>query len=405
MPNRFDGFFSNNGLEATKAISKINKQFSELSKSPVISALPAIKNIVDQKIIEIYQPVFKLLKSFELDIPKIKNIVFETANFFDNIMKSEFEYKKEIKLKWKNFVEDIKNKNENINNSPLISLFDICLIEARYTLDKVSPLYRARKFDINKFTSQVFPIIERISEEYEEYGYLRQYNNENDYWDYLFNISIDELERLFNYDIDLKNIIFWGYDINESDAPPLELAKEGRANAKGVICLYAAKEEITAISEIQPTNGQIVSVAEIELKNDLNLFNFNFYEAFNENQELLEKSLPEIKEKLGISFDKLRIIFETISDFFSKPYLENPDIYLSTQYLSEYIKSKGFDGLVFKSSLHENGINIVLFDTSKDDTGNPFNYTIKNSKLIKVDKVEVHYKQLLPKENKIDNVQ
>ena len=398
MPNRFNRFFDNKGLEANKAFSNYTKNISELTKPSVISALPVLKSAAEQKLNEIFNPVFKFYKAFEPNIPKIKNIIFETANLFDNLMKSEYEFRKEVKSKWNKFVEDIINKDDNLYNSEFLALFEICIIEAKYTLDKMSTFYRARKMDIAKFSSFVGSLIEKVSEEYENYGYLEQFNNVKDVWDYLSNLSLDELERLFNYNIDLKNILFWGFDETESDAPPKEKAVAGRANPDFISYLYAAKVEETAISEIQPTNGQIISVAEIELKNDLNLFNFNFYEAFNNNQELLEKSLPEIKEKLGISFNKLRIIFETVSELFSKPSLGNPQNYLATQYLSEYIKSKGFDGLVYKSSLHEDGINIVLFDISKDEKGNPLNYTINNSKLFKIEKIEVHYKQLLPKE-------
>ena len=155
---------------------------------------------------------------------------------------------------------------------------------------------------------------------------------------------------------------------------------------------------MTAILEIQPTIGQIVSVAEIEIKRKLNMFNFDFCKAFN-NSNLLEKSLPKIKKELAISLPEIKIIFDTVSELFSKSSLGNPENCLATQYLSEYIKSKGFDGIVYNSSLNENGKNIVLFDISKDDAGNPVNYNIKNSSLYKIDKVQVVYKKILPKEN------
>lgn len=43
-------------------------------------------------------------------------------------------------------------------------------------------------------------------------------------------------------------------------------------------------------------------------------------------------------------------------------YQNKPLQYLPTQYLGELIKNSGFDGLRFRSSLHQNGYNIVLFD-------------------------------------------
>jgi hypothetical protein len=39
--------------------------------------------------------------------------------------------------------------------------------------------------------------------------------------------------------------------------------------------------------------------------------------------------------------------------------------YLPTQYLAEYIKKSGFDGIKYDSSLSEGGINVALFDQTK----------------------------------------
>ena len=51
----------------------------------------------------------------------------------------------------------------------------------------------------------------------------------------------------------------------------------------------------------------------------------------------------------------------------SKPLrrLDNELDYLPTQYLCEYIKHLGYDGVEYGSSLHENGINLVIFDETK----------------------------------------
>jgi len=36
--------------------------------------------------------------------------------------------------------------------------------------------------------------------------------------------------------------------------------------------------------------------------------------------------------------------------------------YLPTQYVSEYIKSKGYEGIEYRSTLDKDGINIAVFD-------------------------------------------
>ena len=38
--------------------------------------------------------------------------------------------------------------------------------------------------------------------------------------------------------------------------------------------------------------------------------------------------------------------------------------YIPTQYLSEFIKKCGYDGVIFKSSISE-GVNVTLFDDTK----------------------------------------
>src|SRR5262249_61547567 len=61
---------------------------------------------------------------------------------------------------------------------------------------------------------------------------------------------------------------FEGADIG---APPSERAKSGRANAEGEVRLYAADQEATAIAEVRPWRGLLVSVAEVNSVSDLRL--------------------------------------------------------------------------------------------------------------------------------------
>ena len=58
-------------------------------------------------------------------------------------------------------------------------------------------------------------------------------------------------------------------------------------------------------------------------------------------------------------------MFNEIRQRFSEPNTGDAFRYLPTQYLSELIKQMGFDGLRFRSSLKNGGINVVLFDDIK----------------------------------------
>lgn len=81
-----------------------------------------------------------------------------------------------------------------------------------------------------------------------------------------------------------------------------------------------------------------------------------------------------------------------ISDLFSRPVI-NDENYYSTQYICEYIKHLGFDGIRFKSSLDSNGKNYVLFNSVNNTSKG---YSIINSKVFQVDSIEINYNQVVP---------
>ena len=111
----------------------------------------------------------------------------------------------------------------------------------------------------------------------------------------------------------------------------------------------------------------------------------------------MQSTPAQVSELLGISFWNLREFFDLVSELFSKPATGNYENYYATQYISEFIKSKGFDGIEYKSSLRKGGTNIVLFDVSKDDNSNPINYEIVGTNLYRVSNVRVTSKQHLPR--------
>ena len=60
--------------------------------------------------------------------------------------------------------------------------------------------------------------------------------------------------------------------------------------------------------------------------------------------------------------------------------------YLPTQYLSELIKSMGFDGIEFKSSLYQNGVNLAIF--------NPHKFKILDVSVYDIETIELNYTKL-----------
>ena len=167
-----------------------------------------------------------------------------------------------------------------------------------------------------------------------------------------------------------SNASFWGYDEEKSDVPPIGTTSPGRINPDGIRYLYTADDIRTAILEVRPVLAQCVSVAQIEILEDINIYSFS---------EALEID-SEGKNWLSC------IDYDEISRYFAMPNYGGKSYYLATQYISEYIKHMKnpegqamFDGLSFRSSLNPDGTNYVLFDVSSSRK-----YRICNSALYQV---------------------
>lgn len=88
--------------------------------------------------------------------------------------------------------------------------------------------------------------------------------------------------------------------------------------------------------------------------------------------------------KEGKHFEQ-SIDLSVIGNRFAQPNYSGEEVYLATQYISEYVKhlkdksgKNIFDGLCFKSSLDGKGYNYVLFDVLRPK------YRIKNSSVYQV---------------------
>lgn len=180
---------------------------------------------------------------------------------------------------------------------------------------------------------------------------------------------------------------WWGYNETESDAPPQGIAGAGRINPKGISYLYAADNKKTAALEVRPVISQYVSIAEIEIKSDLNLFDFTTQYDLGCSQKEWDCS----------------IVLSVLSEYFSSPNYSGDTAYLATQYISEYIKhiktsngKKLFDGLCFKSSLDNEGLNYVLFDISETKK-----YKINNSSIYQMMDLTGKLQQQLPLSNEM----
>lgn len=140
--------------------------------------------------------------------------------------------------------------------------------------------------------------------------------------------------------------------------PRKSMAREGRANPKGISYLYLATDKETAMSEIRPWIGSEISLANFQLTKGVSIIdcskNLHLKPFFFSPTDYYYEPTAEEKEEA---------VWAHIDNAFSRPIVDNLDEahYAPTQILTELFKNNGFDGVMYKSMLG-NGHNIVLFD-------------------------------------------
>jgi hypothetical protein len=137
-------------------------------------------------------------------------------------------------------------------------------------------------------------------------------------------------------------------------APPKLKATNGRANPFGISYLYIASTINTAVSEVRHHNGESLTIATFEALNDLKLVDLRKPRESIVPFRHSEASLKSIYRGLNL--------LETLGKELTKPISQHKAQleYLSSQYICEFIKSQGFDGVIYKSSLGD-GDNYAIF--------------------------------------------
>ena len=145
-------------------------------------------------------------------------------------------------------------------------------------------------------------------------------------------------------------------------------AFEGRVNPRGIPCLYTASSKETAVAEVRPWLGALVSVAQMTAIRSLRMVNCSERNDGKFDLYFSEPS-PEIREQT---------VWRAISREFSKPV--SPDLsvadYAPTQVLAEHFKNLGYDGVAYKSNLGK-GMNFAVFDLDALDIHDVRLYPVK----------------------------
>lgn len=161
---------------------------------------------------------------------------------------------------------------------------------------------------------------------------------------------------------------------HEIGCPPKHLAKAGRLNSQGIPYLYLSTDIDTANAEVRPWIGANITIGIFEILSDLTIIDTS------DDEPKSALSLYEFPKTGGgacgirkrpvdqyTSSEKEEFVWGDINAAFSRPISpsESPLRYLPTQYLSERLKTEGYDGIAYRSSLNEEGHNVALFDPQK----------------------------------------
>ena len=160
----------------------------------------------------------------------------------------------------------------------------------------------------------------------------------------------------------------------EMGMPPIDKIRAGRANPTGIPYLYLASSEETAIAEVRPWCGALITIGTFNLIQSISTINLSVFNNKILSDYMNCKNLEEAISELQF--------FNTLSYEMSLPISPNDSYleYIPTQYVSEFFIFVGYDGLIFDSSLGP-AQNVVLFTQDKIE--------VTSTELIEIE--QIHY--------------
>lgn len=159
------------------------------------------------------------------------------------------------------------------------------------------------------------------------------------------------------------------YEIEKMGAPPKRLSSHGRANPAGIPYLYLGSKPETAAAEIRPHTGEIACVADFTIP-DIQAVDLRH------PRKLVSPFILEDASAIGQLRADLPFL-ERLGEELTRPVLPSGAAidYIPSQFLCEFIKKSGFDGVVYRSSVSD-GINLALFDPDKAEGGTVSLYSV-----------------------------
>ena len=150
------------------------------------------------------------------------------------------------------------------------------------------------------------------------------------------------------------------YEPKEMGAPPRRAASHGRANPAGIPSLYLGSTEETVVAEVRPHPGEIVCVVEFQIESELQLVDLRKPRSLISPFLLSDESALAKLRSGDIKF------LENLGQGLEVPVIPTAAAidYTASQYLCEFIKKCGYQGVIYNSSVSK-GMNLALFDPDK----------------------------------------
>lgn len=147
--------------------------------------------------------------------------------------------------------------------------------------------------------------------------------------------------------------------ISEMGAPPREITSHGRANPAGIPYLYLCSEKTNSVAEIRPHTGEQVCIATFSISEKLKLIDLR-----NPRDRISPIDFGD-EDKIGFLRSDVGFL-SRLGDELTRPVKPTAAAidYVPSQYLCEFIKKCGYDGVIYRSSVGE-GINLALFDMTQ----------------------------------------
>ncbi|WP_257670493.1 RES domain-containing protein [Parapedobacter tibetensis] len=157
--------------------------------------------------------------------------------------------------------------------------------------------------------------------------------------------------------------------------PPVETTTPGRANPVGIPYLYVSDSEQTTLYETRIALHESISIGQFVVYKPLQVISLKNIADYG----------PFEVQDMGFTIDEfieIRPYLIKLEDELSKP-VRKQDVhldYLPTQFLCEYIKSKGFDAIEYRSAMNASGYNLAIFNDDKLECVNAKFYQVQGLK-------------------------